>query len=675
MSLGKRLFVGGGSAFCMNTSDNPLQEATSSLVAGYSLDYDASDITGDYNGTSSNVTYGVDGYINWGAEFNGSSSKITVPLSKSDISGTNGAVSVSWWMNAASDHLGFIFEGNADQAYMIHTNTSGVIRVGLASSDLRFDASSAYTVGEWTHFVATFTDTEIKLYKNGNSTAIGSDTHTSSVTIPDFSTAAIGFRDYGASENNFNGKLDQVRIFNKELSSDEVGTLYNESACTHTATTDTVGFPLSASSNLLAYYKLDGSTKDEDGNTHYGTPTNITYEFGKYGTAAVFNGSSSYIDVGSSIGNLMTSGFTVSLWVNTDSSDNDGHSPLSFMDNIWINIFLNSGNVVYARIVDSSASTRAVTSTDTLINNGWNHIVFKGDNGEVELYLNNVSQGTETWNGTNYDRNNNNVFGQYGQLNVGRWFEGKLDQVRIYDKALSSDEVGELYAEKQAYITKDAKNPFADGDEVAFYKFENNADDEHDSYDGTDSNVTYTSGSGLFGTYAAEFNGSSSVIDVTATGTTPIDFSSSDFTFSAWINCDDVTSDDRTIISKYGGSNNAASSFIFDINDNDQKLRLITIGGTTSYGLPRTTSTIPTGEWLHVVVTRGDSTIKFYINGALDSSHSSTNSINSGGTTDITIGRRGGTSKYFDGEIEQLRIFDRALDGDEVFKLYAEVIN
>ena len=49
----------------------------------------------------------------------------------------------------------------------------------------------------------------------------------------------------------------------------------------------------------------------------------------------------------------------------------------------------------------------------------------------------------------------------------------------------------------------------------------------------------------------AAFNGSSSKIDISATSTTPVDFSDENFTISAWINGSGFTSDDRTIISKY----------------------------------------------------------------------------------------------------------------------------
>ena len=85
------------------------------------------------------------------------------------------------------------------------------------------------------------------------------------------------------------------------------------------------------------------------------------------------------------------------------------------------------------------------------------------------------------------------------------------------------------------------------------------------------------------------------------------------------------------------------------------------------------------GVWHHIALTDNGSTgVKLYVDGlniTSPTSSSSTTSTN----TNLQIGRgrnNGGTiSDYTNGSLDQVRIFDRALDGDEVFKLYAEVIN
>ena len=76
MALGKRLINTGAEAAC--TTDSADVFGDSNGVALYNLDYDASEASGTYDGTPTNVDFGVDGQINYGARFNGSSSVITL---------------------------------------------------------------------------------------------------------------------------------------------------------------------------------------------------------------------------------------------------------------------------------------------------------------------------------------------------------------------------------------------------------------------------------------------------------------------------------------------------------------------------------------------------------------------------------------------------------------------
>ena len=188
------------------------------------------------------------------------------------------------------------------------------------------------------------------------------------------------------------------------------------------------------------------------------------------------------------------------------------------------------------------------------------------------------------------------------------------------------------------------------------------------TYPGTPSNITYAAGK--FGN-AAVFNGSSSKIDISATNSTPVDFSSKNFTISAWINGSGFTTDDRTIISKYSGSNNTTSSFFFDVRDNDQKLRVTEINGTSALGL-QSAAAIPENTWTHVVYVRTATTCEFFINGVSSGgSQSRTTPINQGGTTDISIGERQANKRWI-GKIDQVRIFNSALPQSAITALYNE---
>ena len=135
-----------------------------------------------------------------------------------------------------------------------------------------------------------------------------------------------------------NGLIDQVRIYNTELSSSDVTALFNETAATATTaafpsgqtaiatytmdtsanglltTTDlsTVDYPSGAGCYVL--YEMNGNSNDT--NTHITVhQTNITYQGGAFDQAAVFNGSNSKIDTGIA---SISSPFSVSMWINED---------------------------------------------------------------------------------------------------------------------------------------------------------------------------------------------------------------------------------------------------------------------------------------------------------------------------------------------------------------------
>ena len=75
MALGKRLINTGGEAACTTETTDIFGGSTGKAL--YSLDFDASDASGSYNATPTNIEFGVSGKTVNGARFNGSNSKIT----------------------------------------------------------------------------------------------------------------------------------------------------------------------------------------------------------------------------------------------------------------------------------------------------------------------------------------------------------------------------------------------------------------------------------------------------------------------------------------------------------------------------------------------------------------------------------------------------------------------
>ncbi|MBT6649761.1 MAG: LamG domain-containing protein, partial [Flavobacteriales bacterium] len=397
---------------------------------------------------------------------------------------------------------------------------------------------------------------------------------------------------------------------------------------------------------------------------------------GKFGAGAYFDGSSSQITTSNDI--PLEGEFAISLWLRQDAADHSGNGSLfdfGYNSSPYMFAWIDNGTI---RFDDNTAPTGRYSYSTATTSNAWNHIVItRNSSNTTSFYLNGSLDGTSS----NFTQDVSHPFTiGYSPIRnggAGDRLGGKVDQVRIFSKGLSSSEVSTLYAETATTVesldplsedTTDTLQVLGDSSCIATYRFENDETDLSGNFNGTGTAIQYAAG--RYG-QSASFNGTSSKVDITATASTPIDFSQRTFTISAWINGSGFTTDDRTIISKYNGSNNTGSSFFFDVRDSDQKLRVTEVNGTSALGF-QSGGSISENTWTHVVYVRTSTTCEFFINGSSSGgSQSRTTALNAGGTTDISIGERQ-ANKRFIGKIDQVRIFNKALSASEVTTLYQE---
>ena len=198
------------------------------------------------------------------------------------------------------------------------------------SQDQNFvDANNVdVAVDTFYHVALSFTNGSLPtLYVNG----VASNTHSNSTTTAPVYNAGSVFQIGSTPNTNVGaGVTDQVRIFNKALTSSEVSQLYAETACEHTATTTDSDYP----TTNLAYYKLDNSAEDSHSGTYDGTESNIEYKFGRYGQAAVFNGSSSNI-FNSNRTSTQINTITISAWVKL-KVDSSSSMQIVQTESLWL---------------------------------------------------------------------------------------------------------------------------------------------------------------------------------------------------------------------------------------------------------------------------------------------------------------------------------------------------
>lgn len=211
-----------------------------------------------------------------------------------------------------------------------------------------------------------------------------------------------------------------------------------------------------------AYYKLNGDALDSSGNGYNGTASNLSpYAAGRFGQAAVFNGSSSHVDFTSPIPDTNTAA-SFSCWFNMSTLHASGYKSLIGAGNMTSGAGILSVLLRYASAgnyyIEPSRAFGSYTyytatsnySTVALSANTWYNVVYTYETSkQAKIYLNGVLVSTTSLTTTSGPTTNSGVLalGQYRDSNSASNWNGSIDQVRIFTSALTSANVTSLYNE------------------------------------------------------------------------------------------------------------------------------------------------------------------------------------------------------------------------------------
>ena len=206
---------------------------------------------------------------------------------------------------------------------------------------------------------------------------------------------------------------------------------------------------------LLSYYRADGTPNDQTGNYNGVLTNGATYGTGKINQGFSFDGVNDYVNIGSRQIFNNTQSFTFSCWINanqirnrmliTNADTTGGGANLS----IW-----SDGVSRKLALIGGNGSGDQTFGNTTLSTSTWYHLVavhtpYDGVNSNVTFYVNGTVDGTGMFDaGTSLSVGN-----QYIGTNTtfGGFFNGIIDEIGIWNKALKSSEVEELYNEGNGF--------------------------------------------------------------------------------------------------------------------------------------------------------------------------------------------------------------------------------
>jgi PKD repeat protein len=199
---------------------------------------------------------------------------------------------------------------------------------------------------------------------------------------------------------------------------------------------------------------------------------------------------------------------------------------------------------------------------------------------------------------------------------------------------------------------------------VAYYPFNGNANDESgNGNNGTVNGAILTSDRFGNPNSAYYFNGINDYIDI---GSFPVNA----FTFAGWIYCENINQSNlNAIISRMNYA--YPGGFEFRVEP-DSRLQMV-VADQGGFNNTYTDAGINTNQWYFVVSTYDSSNVKIYVNSNLVGSNPCGFNLISGGEIDFgTRPNNGIHDGWFNGVIDDFRIFNRALSGEEILEFFLE---
>jgi len=331
---------------------------------------------------------------------------------------------------------------------------------GYTELDVPITASS-YTDGKWHHISAVYDGSTKKIYKDGIPYST-TENKTGNVTVSS-NVGCIGASPSGSTVCNaesFNGSIDNVSIYNYARTPAQIAWDYNRGAPVAWYKMDECEGATIRSNNNPYNSTLDGAlnigpsgTQTSAGTCSLGLGSSTAWGIGatgKINSSLSFDGNDDWVNVPNNALTNITDQITLSAWVKTSTNDvsviskRDNANPWNgYILAIGANGGANNGKISYW---PGNYPTYAWQySNSTIVADGnWHHIVVTHSGTTATFYLDGKSDVTRTVG----DRTNNstNDLRISQEIDNIRTFNGLIDDVQIYNYALTAQQVKTLYS-------------------------------------------------------------------------------------------------------------------------------------------------------------------------------------------------------------------------------------
>jgi hypothetical protein len=357
-----------------------------------------------------------------------------------------------WNQTAGGDSYGLNVTNNGAGATLAGGIGNGVSDPGILGG--------ALSVSTWHHVAMTYdTTTDLnKLYLDG--VEVGSRTRANGILASSVGVS-IGRETGGATPRYFDGLIDDARVYNRALSGAELDAIHDNGtngmcepppppACT------------SAPSDLISWWPGNNSAEDIVSGLDGALKNGATFGTGEVGAAFDLERSASqYVEIGSPAElNSLPNGITIEAWVKLESAPapNSGSAPQMYaVLSKWNQTIAGSAYGLYVANIGGTIRILGGLNDGSTGDSGfsggvvtvgsWYHVAMTYDTttDANKLFVNGVEVASRTRaNGIITSA----VLVMIGRENSGipRYMDGRIDDARVYGRALSGSELSALYA-------------------------------------------------------------------------------------------------------------------------------------------------------------------------------------------------------------------------------------
>lgn len=439
-------------AFCTN--------APAGQVAFYKADGSAEDSAGTNEGELKNGAFFTAGKAGSAAfSFDGVNDMVSVPASASI---NNQQFTIEGWINFAAlsgsvrtivSRLHDITMG-AGSSHILRYDPNSQKLESVVEGAVRVQANFNPQTGTWYHVAQTFDGVTHRLFING--------TEAASAVSP----TAITFNDnpltIGAVQNatgGFAGAMDEISIYNTAVSAANIATIYKTGKGGKCRPANACALPPVP---MTSWFRAENDAADTANTSHGSIVNGAGFAAGKVGQAFSLDGTNDYVHIPHQDG-LNTQSLTIDAWVNTDTLMGDvsqlraiASKYDSRIGNLSWGLFMLNGGKLQFSVYQNDTVYRAVVTNNAVLTMGaWHHVAatFDGRTQELKIYINGVQVPAAldpgSWATVNIQRNTVPVrigaLAALSQNDITGYWDGLLDEVEIFSRALDASEIRSIY--------------------------------------------------------------------------------------------------------------------------------------------------------------------------------------------------------------------------------------